>query len=174
MNILDSKGRLFGKISILDIGAALVILLVIVGIAFVPGTGKSVGQPGARTQPVEVDVMVRGLGVLNPERLIEEGKQASFVIRNQPAGKVNIQSVKFLPRSVAVPQPNGSVIAEPDPRPELNYTADMLITLDGKAQVTEDGPVLGSSKVKVGMLVQLQGLTYDFNATVIDVRIQDT
>ena len=49
----------------------------------------------------------------------------------------------------------------------------MLIALDGNAQVTDDGPVLGQSKVKVGMLVQLQGLTYDFNATVIDVRIQD-
>ncbi len=173
MTILDSQGRLFGKVSILDIGAVLVILLVIVGILFVPGTGKSIGQPGAKTQPVEVDVMVRGLGVLNPETLVVAGEKASFVIRNQPAGSVNIKSVEFLPRSVAVPQPDGSVKAEADPRPELNYTADMLISLDGKAQITNDGPVLGQSKVKVGMLVQLQGLTYDFNATVIDVRIQD-
>jgi len=32
MKILDSQGRLFGKVSILDFGAALVILLVLVGI----------------------------------------------------------------------------------------------------------------------------------------------
>jgi len=36
MNLLDSKGRLFGKFSLLDIGAALVILLTIIGI-FVVG-----------------------------------------------------------------------------------------------------------------------------------------
>ncbi|MDZ4875046.1 MAG: hypothetical protein CLLPBCKN_004442 [Chroococcidiopsis cubana SAG 39.79] len=32
MKILDSQGRLFGKVSLLDIGAALVIFLVVVGI----------------------------------------------------------------------------------------------------------------------------------------------
>jgi len=37
MKILDSQGRLFGKVSILD-GAALVILLVLVGIFFLSGT----------------------------------------------------------------------------------------------------------------------------------------
>jgi len=36
MKILDSQGRLFGKVSILDFGAALVILLVLVGIFFFP------------------------------------------------------------------------------------------------------------------------------------------
>jgi len=44
MAILDSKGRLFGKVSILDLGAALVILLVVVGIFFFPGTSGSVAQ----------------------------------------------------------------------------------------------------------------------------------
>ncbi|MFM7790507.1 MAG: DUF4330 domain-containing protein, partial [Microcystis panniformis] len=38
MKLLDSKGRLFGKFSLLDIGAALVILLTIIGIFVVPGT----------------------------------------------------------------------------------------------------------------------------------------
>ncbi|HEY9883483.1 MAG TPA: DUF4330 family protein, partial [Thermosynechococcaceae cyanobacterium] len=32
MAIVDSKGRLFGKVSLLDIGAALLVLLVIVGV----------------------------------------------------------------------------------------------------------------------------------------------
>jgi len=45
MKILDSQGRLFGKVSILDFGAALVILLVLVGIFFFPGTS---GCPSRR------------------------------------------------------------------------------------------------------------------------------
>ena len=40
MAILDSKGRLFGKFNILDIGALLVILLVIIGIFFTGSTGS--------------------------------------------------------------------------------------------------------------------------------------
>lgn len=174
MTILDSQGRLFGKVSILDIGAALVILLAIFGILFVPGTGGSIAQVGgAKTETIQVDVMVRGLGVLEPENLVNSGDKASFVIRNQPAGGVDVQAVEFLPRSVAVPQPDGSVIAAPDPRPELDYTTDLLISLEGQAQVTDDGPVFGNSKVKIGTLVQLQGPTYDFNATVVNIQFKD-
>ncbi len=46
MAILDSKGRLFGKINLLDLGAGLVILLVIFGIFIFPGTSGSVAQVG--------------------------------------------------------------------------------------------------------------------------------
>ena len=63
MKILDSQGRLFGKVSILDLGAALVILLVLVGIFFFPGTSGSVAQVGVTTKPIEVDLVVRGLNV---------------------------------------------------------------------------------------------------------------
>ncbi|MEM7581704.1 MAG: DUF4330 domain-containing protein, partial [Cyanobacteria bacterium P01_A01_bin.80] len=36
MKIIDSKGRLFGKLSILDLAAAGVILLVVIGVFFFP------------------------------------------------------------------------------------------------------------------------------------------
>jgi hypothetical protein len=171
MAIVDSQGRLFGKVSILDIGAILVILMVAIGIFYYPGT-SSVAQISAETKPVEVDVIAKGLGVLNPKDLVQSGKKANLVVRNEPYGQVDINNVRILPRTVAVPQPDGSVKALPDPRPELNYSADLLVTLAGRAKVTSDGPVMGNQKVKVGTLVQLQGLTYDFNASVVDVRIQ--
>ena len=176
MAILDAKGRLFGKVSVLDVGAALLILAVIVGIFFFPGTGGSVAQMGATTQPIEVDVMTRGLTVLNPEQFLEDIKsegKTNIIIRNQPYGEVEIKDVKPLPRSTAVPQPDGSVISFPDPRPELGYTVDMLITLGGDAQITPTGPVLGNSKVKVGTPIELEGLTYNFKASAVAVRILD-
>jgi hypothetical protein len=47
----------------------------------------------------------------------------------------------------------------------------MLITLAGQATLTKDGPVLGNSKIKIGTPVELEGSNYNFNASVIDVRI---
>ncbi|MCL1467942.1 DUF4330 domain-containing protein [Argonema galeatum] len=172
--ILDSQGRLFGKLSILDVGAALVILLVVVGIFFFPGTSGSVAQLGVTTKPIEVDVVVRGLSIRNPQELIKEfqtKKKTDIIIRNQPYGQVDIKSVKELSRSVVVPQPDGSVKALPDPRKDT-FSTDMLITLAGKAQITANGPVLGNNKIKVGMPLELEGFEYDFNASVIDVRIK--
>lgn len=176
MKILDSQGRLFGKVSILDLGAALVILLVLVGIFFFPGTSGSVAQVGVTTKPVEVDLVIRGLNVRDPQQLVKqgfkEGGKTNIIIRNQPHGQIGIKSVKQLPRTVLVPQPDGSLKELPDPRSN-QFSTDMLLTLGGKAQITNNGPVIGNSKLKIGTPVELEGFNYNFNATVIDVRIPE-
>ncbi|MBJ7297152.1 MAG: DUF4330 domain-containing protein [Dolichospermum sp.] len=177
MNILDSKGRLFGKINLLDLGAALVILLVIVGIFIFPGTSGSVAQVGAKTVPVEVDLLVRGLNVRDPQQLFKEGfakgGKTNVIIRNQPYGQIGIKSVRQLERTLTIGQPDGSVKELPDPRKENNFSTDFILTLEGKATVTKDGPVLGNNKVKIGMPFELEGFNYNFNASVIDIRLQD-
>jgi hypothetical protein len=173
MAILDSKGRVFGKVSILDVGAALVILLVILGIFVFPGTtGSSIAQVNA-TKPIEVDVIVRGLSVKEPQSLIQQfrdKKKTNIVIRNQPYGQVDVKSIQELERTLAVPQPDGSVKELPDPR-SYSFSTDMLMTLEGRGQVTDSGAVLGNSKIKIGTPVELEGLDYNFNASVIDVRV---
>lgn len=174
MTLIDSKGRLFGKVSILDVAAALIILMVLFGIFLYPGTSGSVAQVGATTKLVEVDVMVRGLTASDPEGLfqsIQNSETTNIIIRNQPYGQVRIKNVQKLPRSTVVPQPDGSVIALPDPRPELNYTIDMLITLEDNAQITDTGPVFGNSKVKVGTQIELDGDLYNFNTSTVGVRV---
>ena len=176
MAILDSKGRLFGKINILDFGAVLVILLVIFGIFFLPGGSGSVAQVGSTTKPVEVDLIVRGLNVRDPQGLFNQGLtkggKTNIIIRNQPHGSIAIKSVQPLPRTLMVPQPNGSLKELPDTRSN-SFSTDMLLTLEGKAQITDNGPVIGPSKLKIGVPIELDGFNYNFNATVIDVRIKD-
>lgn len=174
MKILDSQGRLLSKVNILDLGAALVIVLVVVGIFFFPGTSGSVAQIGATTKPVEVDLIVRGLNIRNPQQLFEQGLKTggktNIIIRNQPHGQIEIKSLKLLPRTTLVPQPDGSVRELPDPRAN-QFNTDMLLTLNGKAQITNNGPVLGNSKLKIGIPVELEGFNYNFNASVIDIRL---
>ncbi|ABG51480.1 MAG: DUF4330 domain-containing protein [Trichodesmium sp. St2_bin6] len=175
MKILDSQGRLFGKISILDLGAVLIIFMVLVGIFVFPGTNKnSVAQVGnVITKPVEVDAIALGLKGRYPEKLLKEGEKTQLIIRNQPYGEVDLKSVEFLTRKVAVPQPDGTVRALPDPRDKELFSRNVLLTLKGQGRVTNDGPVLGNIKVKIGMTIELEGRDYNFNASVIDVRVQE-
>jgi hypothetical protein len=49
----------------------------------------------------------------------------------------------------------------------------MMFTLEGKGQLTENGPVLGNTKVKIGTTLELEGKNYIFNASVIDVRVKE-
>lgn len=178
MSIIDSKGRLFGKLSILDLAAAAVILLVIVGVFFFPGTPLTANLVAqTKQQPVEVKVLVRGLSVDDFDGLVKEFKReknADIVIRNQPAGKVEIISTETLARTTPVPQPDGSVKALPDPRPEIRMIRDVVMTVQSNAQITEQGVLLGSSKqVKIGSSIQLQGSLYDFSGTVISINPKD-
>jgi Domain of unknown function (DUF4330) len=171
MTILDRQGRLFGKVSILDLGAILVMLFVVAGIFLSPGnTGAQV-----QTQPVEADIIVRGLNVLDPKSLMTQfspGSKLSFIIRNQPAGQVDIKNVRQLDRLISTPQPDGTLKALKDPRPDL-YSTDLIVTVNGKGQKTKDGLVLGNTKMKIGSTVEVDQLNYNFNATVIDIRYLD-
>ena len=172
MKLLDARGRLFGKVNVLDLGAVLVIVLVFVGIFFFPGTNGSLAQV-KNTKSIEVDALVRGLSVLSPDELIKQfhtNPKTNIIIRNQPYGEVSIKSVQQLQRTVIVPQPDGSARELPDPRSN-SFSIDMLLTLVGKAQITPTGAVFGNNKVKIGTQLELEGYNYDFNATIIDVRI---
>jgi hypothetical protein len=172
MKLIDAQGRLFGKVNLLDFGAALIIFMVIVGIFVLPGSnGKSIVAQ-ANSASIELTTLVRGLNVQDPQGLLNEfqtAKQTNIIIRNQPAGTVEIRRVEELSRTVAVPQPDGSVKALPDPRPEANFSRDMLLTLVGKGDVTKTGVVLGGQKVKIGTVLELEGKSYNFNASVINV-----
>jgi Domain of unknown function (DUF4330) len=175
--MIDSKGRLFGKISVLDLGAACVIFLVVVGIFIYPGAGGSIAQMNS-SKPIQVDVLVKGLSVSNFKALqakFQEQKKANIVIRNQPAGEIEILNSKPLPRTTAVPQPDGSVKALPDPRPEVSMMQDMILTLGGQAEITNNGVVLNKTKkVKIGTPIQLEGADFDFNGSVIEVRVSNS
>jgi hypothetical protein len=172
MKLIDAQGRLFGKVNLLDFGAALIIFMVIIGIFVLPGgNGKSfVAQ--VNTAPIELTTIVRGLNLQDPQVLLNEfqtSKKAEIIIRNQPAGSVEIRKVEELPRNLAVPQPDGSVKALPDPRPEASFSRDMILTLAGKGDVTDTGIVIGGQKVKIGTVLELEGKSFNFNASVINL-----
>ncbi|MEM9138048.1 MAG: DUF4330 domain-containing protein [Cyanobacteria bacterium P01_F01_bin.42] len=172
MAIIDSKGRLFGKLSLLDIGAGLVILMVIVGILVVPGdSGQSIAQSGSSVKAVEVDALVLGLSAKDPDRLFQAGDKTNFIIRNQPYGEVEIKNIQALPRSLMFGLPDGSTSVVDERREEYQYSRNLLFTLQGSGRLTDKGPLLGNVPIKVGTPVELEGPLYTFRASVIDVRV---
>lgn len=174
MAILDSQGRLFGKVSILDLGAALIILAVLAGIFVFPATtGSSIAQVGA-SKPVEVTTIVKGLSTLNPDAWVSEFKQqkkTKLIVRNQEYGEVDVKSVQKIDELVVIPQPDGSAKALPDPRTN-DYSVNMLIVLGGTGKVSDGGVVLGNTPVKVGTVLELEGPKYNFKASVIDIQVK--
>lgn len=176
MKIIDSKGRLFGKVSILDVGAIIVILLVFIGIFIIPGPTGSIAQVGNSNQEkILIELLVRGLSVKDPQALIAEFNnktKTNIIIRNEPSGQLTIESAEQLINTVAVPQPDGSVKALPDPRPEVAFSTDMILTMVGEGQMSDDGAIIANQKIKMGTIIELDGTNYNFRGSVINVQAQ--
>jgi hypothetical protein len=174
MAILDRQGRLFGKVSILDLGAILAIVIALFGLFFVPGkSGDTIAQIGtAPIKPVEVEIMVRGLTVRYPDQLVQVGEKTQIIIRNNPRGEVEITAAEALIPKVPVPMLDGTVKALEDPRLSEIYVRDFAITLAGDAQVTNDGVIFGGEKVKIGTQVEIESPKYVMRGSVMDIRYE--
>ncbi|MFQ3679326.1 MAG: DUF4330 domain-containing protein [Pseudanabaenaceae cyanobacterium] len=169
---LDRRGRLWGKVNVLDVGAIAVLVLAALAFFWVPTKGgPSVAQLATRTnQPVEFDVMVRGLTVLKPEELLKVGDRPNLMVRNQPRGRVEVKAVTVLVPRIPVPTLDGKVTVVPDPRLAELYVRDFAVTLSAAATVTDDGLVVGGDKLKIGTPVDLEGPRYVMRGSVMDVR----
>ncbi len=54
--------------------------------------------------------------------------------------------------------------------PEETYRADVVVTLAANAQVASDGVILGNTKVKVGVGIEIETNDYLLRGTVMAVR----
>ncbi len=174
MAVLDKKGRLFGKISVLDLGLVCLLLAVLAGSFLIPGrSGQSAVQAQLSSKSVEIDAIVIGLNASNPTEILKAGDSTSIIIRNQPYGEIQLKKIQTLPKTVTASQPDGTVKAFADPRPESRYSNNFVLTLEGKGQLTNEGPVLGNIPVKVGVPIDLDGKLYNFRASIVAVRVKD-
>ncbi len=171
--MIDREGRLFGKVSILDIGAVIIVVAALLGLLIVPGkSGYSTAQIAtAVTKPVEIEMMVRGLTVRDPDRLLKAGDQTSILIRNQERGKIDIKKVEVLIPKIPVPKLDGTVVTIEDPRLADTYVRDFAITLGGNAQVTGEEVVFANEKVKIGTPIEIEGARYSIRGSVMGINI---
>jgi hypothetical protein len=169
MRLIDERGRLLGKVSLLDLGALAIVVAAIVAVLFFPGrqVGSVVQVGGGPTLLVEVDMIVRGVSSRSLEPF-QAGQKADLIIRNQPYGQVEVVRVENVSRTVPVVFPDGRVENLPDPEP---YRFDLVFTLRGRGQRTENGIVLGNNRVKVGVPLELETFSYNLRGTVMDVRL---
>ena len=166
--MIDSEGRLFGRINLLDLGLVLVLALGILGFGLAKAGRAGINAKVKGTTPVEVDCFIRG-SIADPAAMFKKGDKTFITLRNQPYSAVDVISVKSSRRTVTIPAPDGKgVLAVPDPSEP--YSKDILVTIREVGAVTDDGVVFGDTKIKVGTPIELEGFKYRLKGSIIDVR----
>lgn len=168
MALVDSTGRLFGKINVFDAVTVGVLALVAVGIIAVQsGFHVTSGQVVKGETDIEYTFLMHNAKTLRPN-MFKPGESLSITIRNQPRGKVEIVSVKVSPKKAIIQNSNGQFKLVDDPADPYGY--EYLVTVKDKAVVTEEGFVTDGVKVKIGMGIDVEGFDYRFNGAIIDVK----
>lgn len=168
MAIIDERGRVFGKMNIIDSIFGLAVILGVTGVFLVQsGTHVTSGQVVEGETDIAVTVQVPSLKTLD-EKLFEPGKMTSITIRNQPRGEVEIKAVTMNPVQMTAVLPTGKTMAVDDLA--MNHSFDYTIQLKDHAKITKDGYVTEGVKVKVGLPIELEGFKYRVYGKIVNVE----
>jgi hypothetical protein len=161
--------------SLVDLGAAVAVVLAAGGVIWSPKLSTSVAKATGALTPVIVSVDVRGIPVANPTALIDQARsegKVAIVIRNQPHGTVAIQRVIPLPRLLSAVQPNGTVVTAIDPNQKFLTSLDARFVLEGQGRKRGGGVVFGNQNLKIGTPVEIEGINFRVTGTVTDLNVQ--
>ena len=174
MKVLDFKNKFSYLFKLFNWRIFLAFVLILTGLLFTPGTSNVKTYAADSTQVIELDVLVKNLSLGRPQELINQelknGAKTDVTIKNQPAGQMQIKSVKPLQITTPVTQPDGSLKELPDPT--ARFRTNMLITVSSTAEVRDDGSFIGDSKLKIGMPATMEGFNYYLRGNIIDLRFE--
>lgn len=166
------NGKLFGIINIIDLSIILLVLLAISGLVLVKsGRFVTSHQVIQKQGIIEFDIVIRGQKLSKPDKLFLAGQKTFITIRNVPYTALEIIKVIRTPWQTVIPDPKNPSKAISVADPSEPYTYNFLVTVKDKATLTNDGPVIGGNKIKIGLPVNLEGFKYRLYGTVSDVRV---
>jgi hypothetical protein len=113
---------------------------------------------------------VRGLSAIDPLNLVKVGDKVKILIRNQPRGEVTVKKVEIATPKIVAAKADGTPVYFDDPRAVATSQSDLAITLEATAQITNDGAVFASEKVKVGTSIDIEGPRYIIRGSAMAVR----
>ena len=164
----------FKSISWMDGVAGAVALLALAGVVWSPKLSNTVARATGSVKPVQVSVDIRNLPIADRagffEAALDHGR-TSIVIRNQPAGSVELMEILDLTSQLAELLPDGRIIQAQDPNRQVQGTVDARFVLQGDATVSPTGVVMAGTNLKIGSPVELEGPLYRVNGVVSGVEV---
>lgn len=160
------------KLNLLDKIIIVALILGITGFTAVKiGEHQTAGNVIEKRAPIEFDATFTGQPITANKPLFKIGDSAFITIRNVPYTELKITNFDFTPWKVAVYDTTKNVFAIDDPSKQNLYNVN--VTLKDNAIITEDGPVIGGNKIKIGLPITIEGFKYRLSGVVSDVRVDE-
>lgn len=168
MPLIDSRGKLFGLVNVLDGLIVASVMVGVIGVVAVKSGYSAVDKIVQQEGPAEITLMIKANIV--DLSMFKKGEKTFVTIRNQPYDKVEITDVKSKRSEIAVPINDGKGFRITTD-PTAPYSSEVILKLRDKGMLTEDGIIWGGQKLKVGVPIDVEGLKYRLRGSVLDVRM---
>lgn len=150
------------------VGGGVVISLVLLAVVF--GANKFFSKsPIVAEKEIAFTVFFRGVTVTDSVSPFKPEEETFITIRNVPYTKLKIVDVAIDRRAMLI---ETGKKGEYRPVEDISqpFLYDCAVTVVDKAKITDDGPVVGGNKVKIGIPVILEGKNYKLTGVVSNVQ----
>ncbi|MHB1127153.1 MAG: DUF4330 domain-containing protein [Bacillota bacterium] len=163
MRILDQRGRLWGKINLLDLLVVLVVIAGLIGYAMM-SRNSGEGETLDSISPVRIGLII---DYVKPE--VAQALQPGDTVTIIGAGILGrVETVKVSPAKVASTRSDGSRVVVEDPK-----SVDIDITVSGKGVVKGKTVKVSGFDLLIGDQLKLRTQNFRGNATVIGVTVAE-
>lgn len=151
--------KFYGVLNVFDIAFIAIFLIALLFAAIANGGLFSSSATATQEKaPVEIDVLLEEERISRMGEMFLPGKKTFITIRNVPYTELEV--VKSVKKQL------------PTTESSYPYGYNFLVTVKDEAVVTDDGPVVGGNKIKIGLPIVLEGFDYKLSGLVTDVRIK--
>ncbi len=156
--------------TLINIGAVAILIVSILYVMFWPGPqGLPLMKVGIPQRVISVELSIMGINDADLANTVRKGEKIQVSIDNAPHIPMTIDSVQSLPRTVVSTQSNGTVKPLADPRPEMRFSNNLLISLQGKGYANKNGIFVGLKRARVGATVHLRAPGFDAPGSIVNI-----
>lgn len=150
-----------------------VLVIIAVAIAVFTGGNKFISKsPVLEEKDVQFSVFFRGITITDTKSPFLPNEDTFITIRNVPYTKLKITNVMGDRRKMLL---ETDKMGNYQPVEDISQPAvyDFVVTVQDKAKITDDGPVVGGNKIKMGIPVILEGKNYKFTGVISNIQYVD-
>lgn len=165
MKVIDERGRLFGRINIIDL---LIVALLVGGLSYVGVKRMQRGVPQAvAATEQQLSVTVRFQAVTQAMvNAVREGDRFYHTQTNDFLGEV--VRIEARPAEIVAPMPDGRFYETTS-----EQRVDLYVTVRGRGRVAENGVLLGRSEVRIGSELPMKSQLAAGKPYIVDIDLSE-
>jgi Domain of unknown function (DUF4330) len=171
--IVTSLPRPLAQARWMNGGAIAILIAALLYLGFWPGPeGLPLIKIGIPQQTVVLEANISGINDADLQSTFKPGETVNVSIDNSALLPLTLKSADKQPTTVVATQPNGTVKAQPEPRPEMQYGSNLFLNLAGKGYATPSGLFLGLKRIRVGETIKIHGKGFETSASIVNVVVK--